>query len=152
VSPQKLTHLHTYLFPDYNTAPAVGCTVSFRISDCRKTGSVATVELLVRLREEPRGAGRSQPRKNCSESRMVTITPSQPIRPLLAAPIISNSVTRQGIFRHAPSGLQQNLAIQHPVPVTNVGEEHTRVLNASGQNADEVTSTVKTKQNQHTTC
>ena len=64
-----------YLFPGYNTAPAVGCTVSFCISDCRKTGSVATLELPVRLREEPRGAGRSHPRKICGESRMVTITP-----------------------------------------------------------------------------
>ena len=96
MSPQKLTYLHTSLFPGHDTAPAVGCTVSFCISDCRETGSVATVELPVRLREEPRGAGRSHPRKICGESRMVTNTPPRPIQPVLVAPIIFNSVVRQG--------------------------------------------------------
>jgi len=44
--------------------------------------------------------------------------------------------------------MRQKLAIQHPVAVTNIGVVHTRTLNASGQNADKVPSTVKTTQNQ----
>ena len=79
---------------------------------------------------------------------MVTITPSRPIRPVFAAPVTSNSVASHGIFQHAPSGLRQDLAIQHLVAVTNVGVVHTRMLNASGQNADKVPSTVQTTQNQ----
>ena len=122
MSPQKLTHLHTSLFPGYDTAPAVGCTVSFCISDCRKTGSVATVELPIRLREEPRGAGRSHPRKVCGDSRMVTITPPRPIQPVLVAPVISNSVVRQDKMpstvkttQHQHTACQYGLVTQHTV-------------------------------------
>jgi len=132
----------------YNSAPAAGCVVGFCISDCRKTGSVATVKLPVRLGEEPRDAGRSQPREICGESRVVTITPSRPIRPIFAAPAITNSVVSHGIFRHAPSGLRQVIAIQHPVAMTNEGVVHTRTLSASSPNTDKVPSTVQTTHNQ----
>ena len=148
MSPQKLTHLHTCLLPAYNTSPAVGCDVGFHISGCRKTGSVSTVKLPVRLREELRDAGRSQPREIYGESRVVTITPSRPIRPVFAAPVITNSVASHGIFGHAPSGLQQDIAMQHPVALTNEGVVHTRTQYVSGQNTDKVFSTVQTTHNQ----
>ena len=75
---------------------------------------------------------------------MVTITPSRPIRPIFTALAITNSVVSHGIFRHAPSGLRQVIAIQHP----NEGVVHTRTLYASGQNIDKVPSTVQTAHNQ----
>jgi len=134
----------------YSTAPAVGCTVSFWISDCRKTGSVATVELPVRLREEPRGTGRSHPRKICGESRMVTIIPPRPLPPVLVAPVISNSVVRQDkvpstvkTIQHQHVACQYGIVTQHTVTAmmnprtvtvpTNVILRSVAFGNASGQ-------------------
>ena len=151
MSSQKLTHFHISLIPGNSPAPAAGCVVRLRISKCRQTGSVATVKLPVRLREESRDAGRSQSRAICGEPRVVTLKPSRHIRPVIEATVISNSVASHSMFGHAPLRLQRNLAIHQPTTVTNESVVHTRTLTADGHDAIKVTSMVRPTQNQRPT-